>query len=208
MYILNKIGPWPIIDVTAASETRTTGATDLALASGVAPCLELGNIGGTSDCFVTGRYEGTASFSGANKLFSWGVALQPIGNVINSDAPIYIDYSINVGLYLSSDPNVHGFCWVGQESGAGTPTQGFDNTNNLVPDYHLLPLAIDTEGHLQSSGQILIKDINSGGIDRTKINMLGFSFRDSSGSASIAQVIYTISARYSTKSLGTSYAGV
>lgn len=207
MYSIQPLGSRMNLDPVVAKEIRTSGATSLNTTSGVAPCLEPGLVGGTTEGYLCGAYNATFSWTTAHHALSWAIALAPISSVLERNVPLYLEYSICAHGACSSPTNQHFFPFFGQESGAGTPAQGFDNTNNLVPEYHLLPCDVNVARYMCSSGSILLRDVISSGINNDDINMIGFGIVDSSGSATVTTVNYTIYARYVTGSLSTSFKG-
>lgn len=207
MYTINKANPYPIIDLGCTREEITTGATQTDHADALMVWLNTANLGGGSECFVSGMYDASTAIGTDNNL-SFGVALQPLDNLGSTDN-VWVDLSIAVSGDGDDNPEdlryvpFIGFISSGLALGAGW------DANNTVANYAILPGTL-CSNYLSSVTQVLIRDIVSASIPTDAELVVGFSCHngDPTNTHTLSNVHFTISARYMTANLDTSYTGV
>lgn len=201
-YKMNKIGPWPIIDVASAKYVQATAATTTAVNAPIRPYLTTANLGSQSEAYLNmliNLNQSVPTFARA----SYGIILKPselVGNIV-LDVSGYVSHS--------QETDFLRHFVVGYLDGS-TPTAGF-SANNDVTDFHVIPDSISGKHDFSSTicTQIILKSIVSSELSSTDYLFVGWSlFNNSAATASTSYVDMTISARYSFAALNTSYGGI
>lgn len=203
LYTTQKVGPMPILDIGASKITDATNPVATTLGSDLNVRLDTANLGSNTEAFTNVLNTGSTSVAASDQV-SYGVALCDIDAIDGiDDGPIYLEYSV-CGCFeysVAFDPVI----WVGYIKTAGASiADGWNATHNLVTDYVMINSSGDSN-HVPGGnynvfgggGQVLLKDMVSGGLDTDKFLAVGVTLRNTStGASTLTDVEYTISARY------------
>lgn len=208
MYTINQKGPWPIIDIGAATNNRSDTLTYSADGAALNVLLDTANLGSKSEAFVTNCMTVDPNPGFLSENCSFGVLLQPLMNVSNQDEPIYLDINIKAVWDMTDSTTDSGagnaVPFIGLIDSALSPADGWDGTNNLVSKYHAITGNVESNC-LDVNTQILLKDVVSGSIPNDDYVCVGFYLRGLG--QTFTNLHYTINARYSQRLISTSYDG-
>lgn len=207
MHTTKQIGPFPCIDPSVSKITDATNPVVTTLGSNLNVRLDTANLGTKSEAFTNVLNTGSTSVA-TREGVSYGVCLQPLENFMNKTSlPIFVELSYSYIFEYSNAFDITPF--VGFiDSASAILANGWDATHNIVTDYANITGGGGDANHIPGGNynngggtiQMLLKDINSGGLDIDKFLCLGFTARNTStGASTLTDIEYLINARYSYK---------
>jgi len=204
MYKPNPMGPWPIIDLAASKESFNTTAADTAQGLSLRACLNAANLGSSSEGFMNMLDQNSGALASGTQR-SYGVVLEPLINA-DIDAATYVDISIDaIAITLQAEVEQAGLqlCpFIGEIDSAATLGANFA-AGNVVDNYNLINLS-GPDGIAHYHGQVLLNNVVSSAMDLTNFTCVGFTVLNATLASKTPYVEATISARYATRSFGTS----
>ena len=204
-YKMNKIGPWPIIDPGTLRVSTISAAQCTAVGAPLKPYLLTATLGTKSEGYLNMLWTSNQSIP-AYERWTVAVALLPP----ETDENHVIDFSATY--HHSTSANTIPTPFIGYNDNASVGT-GY-HANNSVTNWCAIPgWDENTSFNNNASGtictQALLRDMNGDGIDGSKIVMAGLTlFNPTSAAMGLLNISVTISARYASGSIATSYRGV
>lgn len=208
MYTHNEVGPWPIFDLSQAKVIETTSGTWTTVGNALNVHLDSDNLGSKEEAYTNVLYKpSTPDVSiAAGSQLAFGVCLKPLEDV-SRGYPVYIDFNIAASTHYDAAQSVIPFVGFIDTAGAAI-SQGWNGTHNLCTNY----CVFSGESYTKNATpmQVLIKDVNSGGLDLDKFVCIGAFIRSihKSNTIDVNYAEFSISARYATKAINTTGRGV
>lgn len=204
MQTANKIGPWPIIDPGLSKISDSSALTTTSGHASINVRLDTANLGGNKSAFTNVRMTNGTLALANNTTAAFGVALQAPINLPNQPYIVQLSGMVDFRYTIGVSPNWFiGFC------DSDTPVNGWDATDNLVPDFVQIPTQSAAYDNYGINTQVLIQDIVSGDIRSENPLIVGFFLTNVNGNThNLTYMDYMISACYREAAINTSYVGV